>query len=67
LVTFEARRINTAVRRGIRSSFLGVSINLALAIAKCVAGIVGHSFALVGDGIESLSDVVSSSVVALGL
>jgi cation diffusion facilitator family transporter len=28
---------------------------------------MGHSFALIADGIESLSDVVSSSVVALGL
>jgi cation diffusion facilitator family transporter len=57
----------TAVRRGIRSSILGAIVNLALSITKCVAGIVGHSFALVADGIESLSDVVSSSVVTLGL
>lgn len=56
-----------AVRRGIRSSLLGVVINLALSIVKCLAGVIGHSFALVADGIESLSDVVSSSVVALGL
>jgi cation diffusion facilitator family transporter len=56
-----------AVRRGIRSSLQGVIINLALSIVKCVAGVIGHSFALVADGIESLSDVVSSSVVALGL
>lgn len=66
-MTFAARQVNTAVQRGIRSSLLGVVINLALALVKCVAGIVGHSFALVADGIESLSDVVSSSVVALGL
>jgi cation diffusion facilitator family transporter len=67
-MTLEARQVvNTAVQRGIRSSILGVIINLGLAIAKCLAGIVGHSFALVADGIESLSDVVSSSVVALGL
>jgi cation diffusion facilitator family transporter len=60
-------QIEIAVRRGIRSSLLGVAINLALAIVKCLAGVIGHSFALVADGIESLSDVVSSSVVALGL
>jgi cation diffusion facilitator family transporter len=41
--------------------------NFGLAVFKCVAGIVGHSFALVADGIESLSDVVSSSVVYFGL
>jgi cation diffusion facilitator family transporter len=66
-MTLEAQRVNTAVQRGIRASLLRVVINLALAITKCLAGIVGHSFALVADGIESLSDVVSSSVVALGL
>jgi cation diffusion facilitator family transporter len=66
-MTLEAQPVNTAVQRGIRASLLGVVINLALAVAKCLAGIVGHSFALVADGIESLSDVVSSSVVALGL
>ena len=66
-MTSEARPTELAVRRGIRASLLGAGLNLALAVAKCLAGMVGHSFALVADGIESLSDVVSSSVVALGL
>ena len=56
-----------AVKRGIRSSLLGVGINFALATVKCAAGVIGHSFALVADGIESLSDVISSCGVALGL
>jgi cation diffusion facilitator family transporter len=55
------------VQRGLRSSLIGIGFNLVLASFKCVAGFVGHSFALVADGIESLSDVVSSSVVYLGL
>jgi cation diffusion facilitator family transporter len=42
-------------------------VNLALATVKCLAGFIGHSFALVADGIESFSDVVSSGIVALGL
>jgi Co/Zn/Cd efflux system component len=50
------------VQTGIRSSLIGVIVNLVLAGAKCLAGIVGHSFALVADGIESLGDVVSSSI-----
>jgi divalent metal cation (Fe/Co/Zn/Cd) transporter len=66
-MTLEAQSVDLAVRRGIRSSLLGIVVNLTLAIAKCLAGIMGHSFALIADGIESLSDVVSSSVVALGL
>ena len=56
-----------AVRKGVRSSLIGVIVNLLLALIKCDAGAIGHSFALVADGIESLSDVVSSAVVALGL
>jgi cation diffusion facilitator family transporter len=56
-----------AVKKGIRSSLFGVGLNLALAMVKCAAGVLGHSFALVADGIESLSDVISSFVVALGL
>jgi cation diffusion facilitator family transporter len=56
-----------AVERGIRSSLLGVAANLALSLVKCLAGVIGHSFALVADGIESFSDVFSSSIVAIGL
>ena len=56
-----------AALRGVRTSIVGIAVNLLLAIVKCLAGFIGHSFALVADGIESLSDVVSSSVVAFGL
>jgi len=66
-VTTTLIKAEEAAQRGVRSSILGVIINLVLAVAKCLAGVAGHSFALVADGIESLSDVVSSSVVALGL
>ena len=55
------------VRKGIRSSLVGVVVSFSLAVTKCVAGAIGHSFALVADGIESFSDVVSSAVVAFGL
>jgi len=55
------------VEGGLRSSVIGIGFNLVLALFKCGAGFVGHSFALIADGIESLSDVISSSVVYLGL
>lgn len=55
------------VGRGLRSSLIGIGFNLVLAVFKCLAGFIGHSFALVADGIESLSDVISSTVVYLGL
>jgi cation diffusion facilitator family transporter len=55
------------VQRGLKSSLIGIGCNTALASFKCLAGIIGHSFALVADGIESFSDVFSSSIVYFGL
>ncbi|HYP08307.1 MAG TPA: cation diffusion facilitator family transporter [Bryobacteraceae bacterium] len=52
---------------GLRSTLAGILVNLALAIVKGVAGFVGNSYALVADGIESLTDVFSSFVVYIGL
>lgn len=53
--------------RGMKSALLGISVNLALALAKCSAGLLGRSFALVADGVESLADVFSGMVVYFGL
>jgi cation diffusion facilitator family transporter len=55
------------VAGGLRSSRLGIVINLGLALVKCAAGVIGHSFALLADGIESFLDVISSTIVFLGL
>ncbi len=55
------------VEGGLRSSLLGIAINLTLALVKCLTGLIGHSFALLADGIESFLDVISSSVVYYGL
>jgi cation diffusion facilitator family transporter len=59
--------VEKSVERGVKSSLIGIGFNLALACFKTVAGLLGHSFALVADGIESMSDVVSSTVVYFGL
>jgi cation diffusion facilitator family transporter len=45
----------------------GMAVNLVLAIIKIVTGILGNSYALIADGIESTTDVVSSLVVWTGL
>jgi len=55
------------VRRGLHSSLISIAANCLLALSKCLTGFIGHSFALVADGIESLSDVFSSAVVYFGL
>lgn len=46
-----------------RAALLGLLINAALAVLKLVAGIVGHSFALVADAVESLVDIAGSGLV----
>jgi cation diffusion facilitator family transporter len=50
-----------------QSSLLGMLTNLVLALSKGFAGLLGHSFALVADALESLSDVLSGFAVYLGL
>lgn len=46
---------------------IGMAANMVLAIVKIVTGIIGHSYALIADGIESTTDIVSSMVVWTGL
>ena len=46
---------------------LGIAVNIALAIVKATAGVLGNSYALIADAIESASDIVTSAIVAFGL
>jgi len=52
---------------GLRTSGVGVAANVALAMTKITAGVLGNSNALIADGIESTADVISSLVVLGGL
>ncbi len=56
-----------AAQKGIKSVRQGIFVNLFLATVKGVVGIVGNSFALVADAIESGADVLSSLIVLFGL
>ncbi|MEO5588832.1 MAG: cation diffusion facilitator family transporter [Gemmatimonadaceae bacterium] len=51
----------------IRSAQLGLLINAFLALIKLAAGILGNSYALVADAVESTADIFSSLVVWGGL
>jgi cation diffusion facilitator family transporter len=53
--------------QGRKSTVLGIYVNLGLGLAKCSAGLLGNSFALVADGLESITDVFSGLVVYYGL
>jgi cation diffusion facilitator family transporter len=61
------RKTKDRIRRGIRSAQLGVLVNAGLALVKLLAGFIGHSYALVADGIESAADIFSSILVWGGL
>ena len=50
-----------------RSTLIGIGVNLFLAVGKALAGVFGHSYALVADAIESGMDVLSSILVYFGL
>jgi cation diffusion facilitator family transporter len=52
---------------GVRAARTGLLVNAGLAVGKGVAGVVGHSFALVADAVESLADILGSLVVWGGL
>lgn len=50
-----------------RITIAGIFINLLLAGIKGSAGFLGHSYALIADGIESSTDVFASLLVLIGL
>lgn len=53
--------------KGIRAAQTGIIINAALAATKLVAGIVGNTYALVADAVESMADIFGSMIVWGGL
>ncbi len=48
-------------------TYIGIAVNIALAVVKVVIGSFAGSLALVADGIHSLSDVATDAIVLLGL
>lgn len=55
------------LKRSLRATFLGLVANTLLAAGKLVAGVTGHSHALIADAVESLADVFSSLIVWRGV
>jgi cation diffusion facilitator family transporter len=61
------QHIRTRLATGARIALLGIVVNCILATVKIVAGITGHAYALIADGIESSLDIFSSMVIWWGL
>ncbi|MEO7297510.1 MAG: cation diffusion facilitator family transporter [Verrucomicrobiota bacterium] len=61
------RVATTRLKRSLQTTFLGMGVNVLLAAAKLTAGILGNSYALIADAVESLADIFSSIIVWRGL
>jgi len=56
-----------SIESGLRISGSSIAVNIILAIIKITTGIIGNSYALIADGIESTMDILSSLIVWGGL
>lgn len=54
-------------RQAVQVATAGLLINLSLGVAKLIGGVVGESFALISDAINSLGDVFTSLAVLFAL
>jgi cation diffusion facilitator family transporter len=50
-----------------RFALVGILVNIALALAKISAGVIGHAYVLIADGIESALDIAGSAIIWAGL
>jgi cation diffusion facilitator family transporter len=53
--------------RGMRSTLIGISVNILLAVVKGAAGLLGNSYALIADAVESATDIASSLIIWISL
>ena len=51
----------------IRTTIIGIGVSVVLILVKGIAGYFGHSYALIADATESGADILSSSLLWLGL
>lgn len=59
--------VSTLYREVTHAALLGLAVNLLLGVVKLVGGILGHSFALIADAVNSIGDVVTTLVVLFAL
>lgn len=64
--TMQEAGIESKISESKKASFFSILSNVTLAAIKWAAGILGNSYALIADAIESTADVFSSSLVYIG-
>jgi cation diffusion facilitator family transporter len=55
------------VQRGLRAIFIGIVVNAILGVTKFLAGVFGHSHALIADATESFADIFNSLIMWRGI
>lgn len=63
----DAATLAALYRDAIRAALIGLVINLALGLTKLVGGILGSSFALITDAVNSLGDSLTSVITLAAL
>lgn len=61
------QQVRASVAEGTRATVFGLVASSVLAVVKLGAGILGNSYALIADGVESILDIFSALVVWGGL
>ena len=62
-----AQDVKELYRQASAASWLGLFVNVFLAVVKLVAGVLGHSIAMIADAVNSLGDALSSIGVLYAL
>jgi cation diffusion facilitator family transporter len=62
-----SQQLRAAVSEGMRAAVVGLLVSTVLAVIKLAAGILGNSYALIADGVESTLDIFSGVLVWGGL
>ena len=55
------------MKEGLKVSFVTIIVNFILSLVKLLAGIFGRSSAMISDAVHSISDVLSTIIVIIGL
>lgn len=63
MTTITEQNLADAADRGKRATVWGILASTVLAAIKVVSGVLGNSYALIADGVESVLDIISSLVV----
>ncbi len=61
------QQLSAAVAEGTRATVIGLVLSAVLAVVKLGTGILGSSYALIADGVESTLDIFSALLVWSGL